>query len=77
LPIFSKLLERAVFIQVADYFEANNLLHPNNHGFRGNHNTTTPLLHIYRTWVEATDRGEVTGVVFLDMSTTFDIVSHS
>ena len=77
LPVFSKLLERAVFIQVVDYFEANNLLHPNHHGFRANHNTTTALLQMYDTWVEAMDRGEATGVVFLDMSAAFDMVSHS
>ena len=33
LPIFSKLAERCVFIQMINYFEENNLLHPNHHGF--------------------------------------------
>ena len=77
LPIFSKLLERAVFLQMIDYFESNNLLHPNHHGFRANHNTTTALLQMYDTWVEAMDRGEATGVCFLDMSAAFDMVCHS
>ena len=77
LPILSKLLERAVFIQMIDYFESNHLLHPNHHGFRANHNTTTALLQMYDTWVEAMDRGEATGVCFLDMSAAFDMVSHN
>ena len=77
LPVMSKLLERAVFIQIIDYFESNDLLHPNHHGFRSNHNTTTALLQMYDTWVEAMDKGEATGVCFLDMSAAFDMVSHS
>ena len=43
LPILSKLVERAVFVQMIEYFESNNLLHPNHHGFRANHSTTTAL----------------------------------
>ena len=63
-------------MQIIDYFESNNLVHPNHHGFRANHNTTTALLQMYDTWVEAMDRGEATGVVFLDMSAAFDMVCH-
>ena len=77
LPIWSKILERAIFVQMIDYFESNNLLHPNHHGFRANHNTTTALLQMYDYWVEAMDRGEATGVCFLDMSAAFDMVNHS
>ena len=77
LPVLSKLLERAVFIQMIDYFETNHLLHPNHHGFRANHNTTTALIQMYDTWVEAMDKEEATGVCLLDMSAAFDIVSHT
>ena len=77
LPVLSKLLERAVFTQMISYFESNNLLHPNHHGFRANHNTTTALIQMYDAWVEAMDRGEATGVCFLDMSAAFDMVNHS
>ena len=77
LPVLSKLLERSVFSQMVEYFEANKLLHPNHHGFRANHNTTTALLQMYDTWVEAMDKGEATGVCFLDQSAAFDMVKHS
>ena len=76
LPVLSKLLERAVFIQMIDYFETNNLLHPNHHGFRANHNTTTALIQMFDTWVEAMDKEEATGVCLLDMSAAFDMVCH-
>ena len=77
LPVWSKLLERAVFVQIIEYFESNNLLHANHHGFRAHHNTTTALLQMYDTWVEAMDRGEASGVVLLDMSAAFDMVDHN
>ena len=58
-----------------EYFEFNGLLHPNHHGFRNNCNTTTALLQMYDMWIEAMDRGELTGVVFLDQSAAFDMVN--
>ena len=77
LPIFSKLFERAVFSQMIEYLESNKILHPSHLDFRVNHSTTTALLQMYDMWVEAMDRGEATGVCFLDMSAAFDLVSHS
>ena len=65
LPVFSKLLEWAVFVQMIDYFECKKLLHPNHHSFWSNHNTTTALLQMYDTWVEVMDRGEATGYASL------------
>ena len=44
LPIFSKILERAVFNQLINYLESNHLLNPNHHGCRQGHNTATALL---------------------------------
>ena len=76
LPILSKILERAIFEQVVEYFETNQLFHPNHHGFRKHHNTCTALLQMYDGWVEAADRGELTGVCLLDMSAAFDVVNH-
>ena len=77
LPILSKILERAIFEQVVEYFENNHLFHPNHHGFRKHHNTCTALLQMYDGWVEAADRGDLTGVCLLDMSAAFDTVNHS
>ena len=76
LPILSKILERVIFEQVVEYFDKNHLFHPNHHGFRKNHNTCTALLQMYDGWVEAAERGELTGVCMLDMSAAFDVVNH-
>ena len=76
LPILSKILEKAVFLQIIDYMDSNHLLHPNHHGFRAGRSTTTGLIQMYDKWVESIDRGQYTGACFLDLSAAFDIVDH-
>ena len=77
LPILSKILERVIFQQVVAHFDENQLFHPNHHGFRQHHNTCTALVQMYDGWVEAAERGELTGVCMLDMSAAFDVVNHN
>ena len=72
LPILSKILERVIFQQVVEYFNENELFHPNHHGFRQNHNTSSALIQMYDGWVEAAENG----VCMLDMSAAFDVVDH-
>ena len=67
LPITSKILERAVFLQLVAYLEENDLLHPSNHGFRTKHNTSTALLQMVDVWLEALEDYEISAVVMLDM----------
>ena len=76
LPILSKVLEKAVFLQIVDYMDSNHLIHPNHHGFRAGHSTTTGLIQMYDAWVEALDFKEYSGACFLDLSAAFDIVDH-
>ena len=76
VPIFSKILERIVFNQMIEYLAENQLIHPNHHAYRENHNTTTALIQLYDVWLESLEDGELAGVCFLDMSAAFDIVDH-
>ena len=76
LPIFSKILERAAFCQIIEYMEGNDLLHPSHHGFRAKHNTSTALLQMIDTWLEAFDNDDVTAVIMVDLSAAFDVVDH-
>ena len=76
LPIISKVLERIIFDQIVEYFDLNQLFHPNHHGFRAGHSTCTALLQMYDSWIEALEKDEMTGVCMLDMSAAFDVVSH-
>ena len=77
LCILSKVIERVVFIQIVEYMNSNNFFHPNHHGFRGHHSTSTAMIQMYDTWVQAVDKGELAGVCMLDMSAAFDVVDHT
>ena len=77
LPICSKILERAVFLQIIDYLESNSLLHPYHHGFRAMHNTSTALIEMMDVWLEALDNENITAVIMLDLSAAFDVVDYS
>ena len=54
----------------------NELFHPNHHGFRAQHSTTTAMIQLYDTWVEAVERGEMAGVMMIDQSAAFGCVDH-
>ena len=77
LPILSKIIEKAIFLQTIEYLEENNLLHPSHHGFRNCHNTATAILQMYDQWINAQDKGEISAVVMLDMSAAFDLVDST
>ena len=76
LCILSKVIERVIFSQIVEYMNTNDFFHPNHHGFRANHSTSTAMIQMYDTWVQAVDKGELAGVCMLDMSAAFDVVDH-
>ena len=77
VPILSKILERVVFNQIIAYLNDNELLHPNHHAYRAQHNTTTALIQMYDGWLQAVESGHMAGVCLLDMSAAFDVVDHN
>ena len=77
LPIFSKVLERAVFLQVVSYLESNQLLNPNHHGCRHGHNTATALLQMFDQWLDEVNKDLMVGVMLVDLSAAFDMVDHA
>ena len=74
LPILSKVLERAMFKQVLRHMDGNNLFNPSHHAYRSFHSTTTAMIQMYDTWIEAAEDGDLAGVCMLDMSAAFDVV---
>ena len=76
LNILSKILERAVYLQLVEYLDHNNLMHPNHHGGRRAHSTCTALLQMYDTWVQAVEEDNMAGVMMIDLSAAFDMVDH-
>ena len=74
LPVISKIIERVIQTQITDYMNRAQLLHPNHHAYRTFHSTTSAMLSMHDSWVEAAERGELAGVAMIDMSAAFDVV---
>ena len=72
----SKLAEAAVYDQVSEHFSANNLWHPNHHGFRPNHSTASAISQMYDFWIRGAEKTELSAALLLDLSAAFDVVDH-
>ena len=75
LSPLSKILEKLVFNQLYYYFESRSLFHQSLHGYRRGRSTTTALLSMYEKWVFAASKKKLSGIVMLDLSAAFDLVS--
>ena len=75
LPVLSKICEKVVFAQVYEFL--NDKLYSCQSGFRPLHSTTTALLNVTDDWFNAIDKGNVVGLVMLDLKKAFDTVNHS
>ena len=73
----SKVPEKLVAQQIADYIELNQSLKQTISGFRKGHSTTTVLLRIRDDIIRAMKKGELTLMVLADYSKAFDTVSYS
>ena len=76
LPVLSKIIEKIIFNQLTNYLESNQLIHPNLHGSRSGHNTSTALIQMYDQWVEDVEQGKLVGVLMCDQSAAYDLCDH-
>ena len=60
-----------------EYLEQNKLIHPNLHGSRKGHNTSTALLQLYDRWIEELEEDKMVGVLFCDQSVAFELCDHN
>ena len=74
LPASSKVLESVVLAQLSSYFEENDLLPLQQHGFRANRSTTSGLASMVAEWSKAYEAGQTTGVLLWDLSSAFDTI---
>ena len=72
----SKIVERCVFGQLVQYLEDNCLLHPNQHGGRAGHRTTTTLIQMHSQWMEDLEDEKTVAVCLVDQSAAFDVCNH-
>ena len=77
LPICGKVFERLIYNSLFEYFIENDLISPNQSGFKPGDSCTNQLISITHEIYQSFDDGfEVRGV-FLDISKAFDKVCHN
>ena len=76
LPICSKIFECLIYNELFTFFNDNNLISPNESGFRPGDSCVNQLVSVTHKMYKSFDDGlEVRGV-FLDISKAFDKVCH-
>ena len=76
LPNFSKIVEKIVCNRLSHFLESNNLLTPNQYGFRKEHSTIHPLMQFMNNLTRATNLKQYSVAIFCDLRKAFDTVDH-
>ena len=76
LNVVSKILERAVYIQLEKYLNESNILFNHQSGFRKAYSTETCLINLTDTIRKELSNGNYVGMVLLDLQKAFDTVDH-
>ena len=76
LNIVSKVLEKAIYVQLENYLVQNSLLYKYQSGFRQSFSTDSCLIHLLDFIKCQSSRGLYTGMVMLDLQKAFDTVNH-
>ena len=72
----SKVIEKVVAKQLADYINDNNLSEVFQFACHSNHSTDTALIRVYNDIALSIDNQRSVILVLLDLSATFDTVDH-
>ena len=74
LRTLSKLLERVINSQVVKWLDANNIINPAQAGFRKGRQTKDQILRLIQDGIEAFNKRQHLGAVFIDIEKAFDNV---
>ncbi|GFT35234.1 RNA-directed DNA polymerase from mobile element jockey [Trichonephila clavipes] len=77
LPVLSKLAEKVILARLNDHLERENILIPEQHGFRPRLSTSHQLLRVVEFIKEGNNKDECTAAVLLDIQKAFDRVWHT
>ena len=77
LPCIEKILEKAVFNQILDFFNSNKLFLGNQSGFRKGYSTETAVQLTLSKWKVHVDEGKIVVAVFFDFRRAFETIDRS
>ena len=73
----SKIMKQSLeFPEIVSHLEGNNLISPDQHGFRSGRSCITQLMESIHDWVDSLERKQPVDVVYLDYKKAFDSVPH-
>ena len=76
LPFLSKILEKVVLHKLLSHLQENNLSNPFQSAYRAGCSTETVLLRIVNDILSALDNDNISVLLLLDLSATFDTLDH-
>ena len=76
LKFLSKLVERAVFVQLNEYLVENELHEVFQSAYKSFHSTETSLLRVQNNILQSLDKKQSVILVLLDLSAAFDTIGH-
>ena len=74
---FSKMFEKCIYQRMYSFISVNQILHPNQFGFRKNLSTELAVTKIYQNYVKQIEDNKITCSIFLDIKKAFDSVNHN
>lgn len=77
LSFISKLIERAVMLQLSLHLDTHNIFPTLQSAYRPNHSTETALLKVTSDLLHNLNNQEISILVLLDLSSAFDTIDHS
>ena len=72
----SKIMETILRDEIVSHLESNNLISPDQHGFRSGLSCITQLMESIHDWVDSLEKKQPVDVVYLDYKKAFDSVPH-
>ena len=75
-PLVSKVMERAIQVQLLSFLDDNKVLSVFQSGFRKKHSSETVVFYLVDHILEHMDKQQLTGAAFIDLKKAFDLVDH-
>ena len=76
LPIFGKLFEKVIYSRIYSFAQSQNIINPNQFGFRKSHSTSHAVNYSVKIIEDALKQSKHVLGIFVDLSKAFDTIDH-